>query len=135
MGLTILDAGVVIGALDASDQHHTAAVDAIRAAQARGDRLGVPASAYAEALVHPLRRSSRDGDTVDAFLDSLPATVHATDRSIGRLAAQLRADHGNRLRLPDALVLATAISLSADVVVTTDRGWPAEAVPVTVLMA
>ena len=38
-------------------------------------------------------------------------------------AAQLRADHRG-LRLPDALVIATAIDAGADELVTTDRRWP-----------
>jgi predicted nucleic acid-binding protein len=40
------------------------------------------------------------------------------------IAAQIRARHGQRLKLPDALVIATAINSEADVLVTTDRGWP-----------
>ena len=45
-------------------------------------------------------------------------------RQVVTRAAQLRAQHGPRLHLPDALVLATAIQLRADRVLTTDRGWP-----------
>jgi predicted nucleic acid-binding protein len=40
------------------------------------------------------------------------------------MAAQLRAQHGPRLRLPDALVVATALELSADRLLTTDKRWP-----------
>jgi predicted nucleic acid-binding protein len=35
----------------------------------------------------------------------------------------LRARHA-RLRLPDALVIATAVERSADELITTDRRWP-----------
>jgi hypothetical protein len=45
----------------------------------------------------------------------------------------LRATHGNRLRLPDALVLATAGVLEADRVATTDARWPEIGVPVDVI--
>ena len=38
-------------------------------------------------------------------------------------AAQLRARHP-ALKLPDALVVATAVTLDADHLVTTDRKWP-----------
>ena len=50
MGLTILDAGVVIAVLDSADAHHAAAVQSLSDAAERGDRFVVPASAYAEVL-------------------------------------------------------------------------------------
>jgi predicted nucleic acid-binding protein len=50
--------------------------------------------------------------------------VIALDESTARLAAELRARHGGRLELPDALVVATAHALDVDVLVTSDRGWP-----------
>lgn len=56
MALTILDAGVIIGVLDADDAHHRGAREALMAALERGDSLVVPASAYAEALAAPARR-------------------------------------------------------------------------------
>lgn len=124
MALTILDAGVLIAVLDAADAHHAAARAALSAAIQRGDRLAVPASAYAESLVAPSRRGQRAIQTVDAFLEDLPAEVEPITRQLAKRAAQLRARHGRRLRLPDALVLAAALQLKADRVVTTDAGWP-----------
>jgi predicted nucleic acid-binding protein len=124
MGLTILDAGVVIAALDASDAHHGASVRALHEARESGDALVMPASAYAEALVGPSRRGPDAVATVDAFLDALPAGVEPATREVARAAAGLRAKHGAGLRLPDALVLATAVAVGADRVVTTDGGWP-----------
>ncbi|HEY5433963.1 MAG TPA: type II toxin-antitoxin system VapC family toxin [Candidatus Limnocylindrales bacterium] len=125
MGLTVLDAGIVIAALDASDAHHEAALDALRDARARGDAFLVPASAYAEVLVGPSRRGADAVATVDAFLDALAATVEPASREIARAAAALRAEHGRGLRLPDVLVLATGAVAGADLVLTTDAGWPA----------
>lgn len=130
MGLTILDAGVVIAALDASDAHHEATLEALREARTRGDALAVPASAYAESLVGPSRRGAEAVATVDAFLDALPARVEPATRDVARKAAALRAAHGRGLRLPDALVLATATSIGADLVLTTDAGWPEAGVAV-----
>jgi len=46
------------------------------------------------------------------------------EREQAARAAVLRAAPGARLRLPDALVLATAQHLHASRVLTTDRGWP-----------
>jgi predicted nucleic acid-binding protein len=133
VGLTVLDAGVVIALLDASDAHHPAAVESVGNARDRGDPLLLPASAYAECLVSPHRRGPQAVAVVDRFLDSLPARVEPADRSIAGAAAALRAAHGTSLRLPDALVIATAIVRGADRILTTDAGWPAVAVRVEVL--
>jgi predicted nucleic acid-binding protein len=62
--------------------------------------------------------------TLDAFLDAMPVPVEPANREIARRAASLRAAQGRRLRLPDALVLATAAVVGADLVLTTDAGWP-----------
>jgi predicted nucleic acid-binding protein len=124
MALTILDAGVVIAILDASDTHHDAAVQAVRTAIDRGDDLVVPASAYAEILVAPHRRGADAVGTVDAFLDALPAGIEPATRIVATRAAELHARHGNQLRLPDALVVATAMAFGAERVITTDARWP-----------
>lgn len=123
MGVIVLDAGVVIGLLDANDPHHATVRQSLERARAAGDRFVLPASAYAEVLAGPIRHDPSSADLVDAFVDALPATIAAADREIARAAATLRARHG-RLRLPDALVVATAIVLEADLVITTDAGWP-----------
>jgi predicted nucleic acid-binding protein len=122
MDLTVLDAGVLIAILNSDDAHHERAREALSAARDRGDRLIVPASAYAEILVAPLRQSAASGDSVDDFLEALPASVEPATREIARRAAELRARHG--ARLPDALVAATAVVLEARRVVTTDARWP-----------
>lgn len=133
MGLTVLDAGIVIAVLDGNDAHHPAAVDALKGARGAGDRLVVPASAYAQALVGPSRLGAKAVTTVDAFLDVLPATVESASRDIARRAAALRAAHGRGLRLPDALVLATAAVMGADLVLTTDAAWPDTGIAVRVI--
>lgn len=122
MGLTILDAGVVIAGLDADDAHHGPAADAIRAAWERHDSLVVPASAYAEILVRPASRGATTVARVDAALDALAISVADATRAIARRAAVLRARRTS-LRLPDALVIATAVELDADHLLTTDRRW------------
>ena len=124
MGLTVLDAGMVIGVLDGADIHHDAARRLLAAAVANGDSLAVPASVYAELLVGPARRGTAARRAVDAFLGDLPADVEPITRQSAARAAELRATHGPRLRLPDALVVATGIHLKADRILTTDRRWP-----------
>jgi hypothetical protein len=54
-------------------------------------------------------------------------------REIGAAAADLRALFGPSLKLPDALVIATAHVLRADLILTTDQGWPAVGVAVEIV--
>jgi predicted nucleic acid-binding protein len=133
MGLTVLDVGVVIAVLDANDAHHLVATEALGRAVGHGDDLVIPVTAYAECLVAPHRRGLDAVAIVDRFIDALPARVEPASRAIGAAAAILRAEHGAALRLPDALVLATAAALGADRILTTDAGWPKLTVTVEVL--
>lgn len=123
MGLIHLDAGVIIGFLDADDAHHQTSRAVLADALQHGHRLGVAASALAECLVGPARRGEQAVQTVRDLIDRLPILVVALDVEIATVAATLRAAH-RALRLPDALVIATAIHESADRLVTTDRKWP-----------
>ena len=133
MALTILDAGVVIAVLDSNDVHHGAARTALTDARSRGEDLAVSASAYAEILVGPFRQGAAAASKVDEFLAALPARVEPATREIAASAARLRAQHGPKLRLPDALVVATAVELSAVLLLTTDAGWPPLPVRVVVV--
>lgn len=123
MGLTVLDAGVLIGFLDGDDAHHEGAMTALREATDRHDRLVLPASALAEVLVGPSRRGSEAVATVRELIERVPIEVEALTSDVAVAAAALRARHRS-LKLPDALVIATAATLDADRLVTTDRGWP-----------
>jgi predicted nucleic acid-binding protein len=124
MEVTALDAGVLIGFLDAKDLHHDGAKDALRTARDSGHRIVIAASAFAELLVGPARRGKAAVDEVRDFIRRLPIDVVPLDETIAVTAAELRARHGGRLKLPDALVVATALAFDVDVLVTTDRGWP-----------
>ena len=124
MGLTVLDAGVVIAGLDSDDAHHAASARALSAARDRGDSFVVPASAYAEILVRPAQRGTAAVARVDTVLDAMAVSIASADRDIARRAATLRARHSS-LRLPDALVIATAIELDGDHLLTTDTRWKA----------
>jgi predicted nucleic acid-binding protein len=128
VGLTLIDAGVLIGFLDNNDTHHLAARGALVSARNRGDQLAIPASAFAEALVSPSRAGHAALRSVRDFADRLPLVISTLDAEIAVVAATLRAKHGRRLKLPDALVVATAIHTEADVLITTDRNWPTKRV-------
>jgi predicted nucleic acid-binding protein len=105
VGPLILDASVLIGLLDSADGHHDQAVDAVDQADRDNQELLAPASAYGEALV-AFARARRIRDAREAIAGMGIAVVPLTG-PIAEHAAELRAAHGS-LRLPDALVLATA---------------------------
>lgn len=105
MGSLAVDASVAIALFTTTDVHHARARVELDAALDRGDALTIAASAYSEIMVHALRNER--GDLIDRFVDRLRMEVVPADRKIGRRAAELRATH-RVLRLPDALVLATA---------------------------
>ena len=118
MGALILDASVLIGLLDTADAHHNAAVDDVEAADLRGDELLTPASAYSEALVS-FARAGRVADAREAVA-AMGIVVTPLTAAIGERAAELRAAH-ERLRLPDAIVLATARVLGSQLLTYYDR--------------
>jgi predicted nucleic acid-binding protein len=107
---------VAIGFLDPADAHHERAVLALR--EVDRSTLSMAASAYSETLVRPLAAGL--GDRVEAFVDGLRVEIVPVDRGIARRAAELRAEHG-ALRLPDALVLATAQLREAQLLTFDDR--------------
>ena len=105
MEALILDASVLIGLLDTADAHHDRAIDDVEAADRAGQRLLLPASAYSEMLV-AFARAGRLSEARNAVADMGIAVIPLTE-SIAERAAELRASH-ERLRLPDAIVLASA---------------------------
>lgn len=108
MGALILDASVLIGLLDNQDAHHGSAVEEVEAADQAAQALLTPASAYSEALV-AFARADRVSDARDAIA-GMGITVVPLTETLAERAAELRARHST-LRLPDAIVLATARDL------------------------
>lgn len=105
MGAIVLDADVVIAFLDASDAQHDAAVRLASDRIAPDDHILIPASVFSEILVGPERAGTVE--VIECFVQGSGAEIVALDQRVARRAARLRARHQG-LRLPDALVLATA---------------------------
>jgi predicted nucleic acid-binding protein len=106
----ILDASVLIGLLDTADTHHDRAIDDVEAADREGRRLLLPASAYSETLVAFAR--ARRLEQARRTIAAMGITVVSLTDTIAERAAELRARH-TRLRLPDAIILATAKEMGA----------------------
>jgi hypothetical protein len=120
VALVVVDASVIIGFLDPEDALHDASVGALSRYQ--HDDLEIPASVYAEILVAPYRTGARAVAEVEAFLTDFAVRIEPITAAIARAAARLRSGRKG-LRLPDALVLATADEVSADRVLTGDESW------------
>ncbi|MFN2610020.1 MAG: type II toxin-antitoxin system VapC family toxin [Actinomycetota bacterium] len=124
MASVVLDAGILIGFLDAEDVYHRKATACLKRLQSEDAQLLLPVSAYAECLVAPAAKSAAALDRVDEALFDLGIRVVDATPGIARRAAVLRAKYPSKLRLPEALVIATAQVIEADLVATTDTGWP-----------
>jgi len=111
VGALILDASILIGLLDREDPHHTKAVDEVEAADLAERELLAPASAYSEALV-AFARADRIAAARDA-MSAMGIIVTPLTATIAEHAAILRATERS-LRLPDAIVLATARVLDGE---------------------
>jgi predicted nucleic acid-binding protein len=123
VGTVVIDASVVIATLDPADAHHAVAARSIDSAHRAGHTLSVPTSALAETLVSEARLGGRAAAhrRLDAILHFFgPSRV--LDYDVAVQAAELRAIH-RWLRLPDALVLATALVDDVDAVLTADGRW------------
>lgn len=105
MEALILDASVLIGLLDTADTHHDRAIDEVEQADREGRRLLLPASAYSETLVAFAR--ARRLEEARRAITAMGITIVSLTDTIAERAAELRARH-THLRLPDAIVLATA---------------------------
>jgi len=120
VALVVLDASVVIAFLDPDDSLHDAAVAALTDHQ--HEELVIPVSVYAEILVAPYRRGTEAVTEVESFLADFGIRSEAITPAIARAAARLRGEIAS-LRLPDALVLATADELEAGIVLSGDESW------------
>lgn len=117
--LSVLDSSVLIALLDEKDVGRPVARAAVDTSKRDHDML-IPITAFSESIVAPYRRSLQDGQRAEAALAALGNLLDVT-RDIGSRAAQLRATR--QIKLPAALVLATALQLDADQILTLDRRW------------
>jgi predicted nucleic acid-binding protein len=118
MGSLILDASVLIGLLDDADAYHQRAVDDVEAADEASRELVAPASAYSEAMV-AFARVDRISDAREAIA-AMGIRVAPLDARTAERAAELRARYSG-LRLPDAIVLATAHELGGSLLTYDER--------------
>lgn len=118
----VLDSDAVIGFLDRKDALHDAADAAIRDL-VHEQRLLVSVVTYAEVLTGA-RLGHHDEGQVRGFFAQLVSGVLPVDTTVADEAAELRS-RLKTLRMPDALILATAeTSREVDLIVTGDAKAP-----------
>lgn len=115
----VLDSDAVVGFLDRDDALHNAADAAIR--DVIGEhRILVSAVTYAEVLTGA-RLGHHDEVAVGGFFAELISAVLPVDAAVADRAAELRSRFRS-LRMPDALILASAdTEASVEIIVTGDQ--------------
>jgi predicted nucleic acid-binding protein len=101
----ILDADVLIGALDRSDAHHPRARQLLTECRARQDAVTISVINLGEVLIAPCADPAQLSAAREAIA-ALGVRVHAPNEAIGIDAARLRQRHP--ISLPDVYCLATA---------------------------
>jgi predicted nucleic acid-binding protein len=108
----VLDADVLIGALDRNDPHHTSARTLFRSWRRQNATRLVSVVNLTEVLVAPAADRQRLLAAREAIA-ALGVTIHQQSEAVGVAAARLRGAHP--ISLPDAYCLATARSTDAHV--------------------
>jgi predicted nucleic acid-binding protein len=101
----LLDADVVIGALDRDDPHHGRARTLFTRWHERQDACAISVVNLTEVLIAPSADVSKLADAREAIA-ALGVAVHQPNEAIGVETARLRQRHP--ISLPDAYCLATA---------------------------
>lgn len=108
----LLDADVLIGALDGADAHHRRARELLSGARARGDSLAISVVNLAEVLIAPAADAAKLAAAREA-VTALGIATHRPSEAIAVEAARLRDRHP--ISLPDAFLLASAKRTAATV--------------------
>lgn len=118
----VLDSGAVVAFLDRDDALHASADAAIRKLIV-GHRFYASVVTFAEVLTG-VRLGHHDEGLVRGFFRDLVAEILPIETDIAERAARLRGDQKALLRMPDALILATADGHpEVEVVLTGDIGF------------
>ncbi|HEY5198044.1 MAG TPA: PIN domain-containing protein [Solirubrobacteraceae bacterium] len=108
--IVVVDADVVIGALDASDAHHTRARRHFEAWRADGTQRVMSLVTLTEVLIAPAASTARMSTAREAIA-ALEIAFHAPNEAVAVDAARLRGKYP--ISLPGAYALATARQLGA----------------------
>lgn len=131
MGLTLLDSSTIIGYLDATDLLHEDAVAKVEATVASGNGLAISVVTWAE-ILHGALLGHREESIVRGFVEDFGVEIIAADAATAERAAELKTAYARKarggrvqkLRTPDAFILATAdLVAEVDLVIAGDDQW------------
>ncbi len=124
-----LDTSVILAAGDAADPRQPCARWILgEIERGRFSFATISSLTVAEALVRAVNSSFEEGIAVQTALRSFPhLTVAALDFDIAVEVAHIRG--ATKLKMPDAIVLATAIAHQVDAIVHADNAWATKAKP------
>ncbi|HXN39978.1 MAG TPA: PIN domain-containing protein [Solirubrobacteraceae bacterium] len=122
MGLILLDSTVIVGFLDADDALHEVTVDRFQSLAGKHPFVASVIT-YAEVMTG-VSLGHHAQDSVEGFFDVLLKALLPVDRRLAARAAALRGKNPS-LRMPDALILATAdMHEDIEMVLCADSAWP-----------
>jgi predicted nucleic acid-binding protein len=120
--LILLDSTVIVGFLDGDDALHEVAVARFREL-AGTQSLAASVISHAEVMTG-VSLGHHAQEHVDGFFDALVKDLLPVEKRVAARAATLRGKHTS-LRMPDALILATAdIHDDIQAVLCADGAWP-----------
>jgi predicted nucleic acid-binding protein len=123
--MLVLDTSVVLAYLAGGERTSGLATDLLDGFVATGrNAAAISAITVGEILLRPFRAGATAVSTAEGFLRFFAEIrIVDTDYGVARDAARIRAATG--LRMPDAVVIASALAAKADVLITNDRSWRA----------
>jgi predicted nucleic acid-binding protein len=120
--LILLDTTAIVGFLDRDDALHEAAVSGLRGAGA-DNAFAASAVSYAEVMTG-VALGHHPRELVEGFFTDLIRELLPVDRAVAARAGALRGSRRS-LRMPDALILATAdLHEEVERVICADGDWP-----------
>lgn len=119
----LLDTNAFIYFLEGDERYAGVLLPLFRRVQAGDLSIIVSAVTEAELLVRPERDDNHAArERIQDLLSESGIYVAGVDRKIARRAAAIRAR--TRLRLPDAIIVATALETDCEAIVGNDGQWP-----------
>ncbi|WP_158088530.1 type II toxin-antitoxin system VapC family toxin [Thermoactinospora rubra] len=116
----VLDTNIVSAIIDPDDALHAVAMQAVLRWEGMGGSFAVSSVTWAELRVGALRRGQAGEEVLAAFRTAALDEVLAVTEPVAAAAARLRANDLG-LRLPDALIAATAQVAGAGVLLSADQ--------------
>ena len=120
--MILLDSTVVVGFLDADDALHDVTLARLKGLVSKHS-FTASVITYAEVMTG-VSLGHHAQSAVDAFFDAVLTDLLPVDKPLAARAAMLRGKNSS-LRMPDALILATAdVNDDVELVLCADSAWP-----------